>query len=85
MQSFLIGDYTTSSLFFILNANKFLQALFGNDIRIKEGSFFIGTKHADDFGDMDDDELAKQEDLDVSTCKITLSYTFLFESLFLLS
>ncbi|XP_052104237.1 zinc finger CCCH domain-containing protein 13-like [Mytilus californianus] len=46
---------------------KKLKALFGNDIRFKEGSFFIGTKHADDFGDMDDDELAKQEDLDITT------------------
>lgn len=44
------------------------QALFGDQIQITDGGRIIGTKHVDDFdSDMDDDMLADQEDLDLTT------------------
>ncbi|KAJ8301113.1 hypothetical protein KUTeg_020100 [Tegillarca granosa] len=47
---------------------KRLKALFGDQIQITDGGRIIGTKHVDDFdSDMDDDMLADQEDLDLST------------------
>ncbi|XP_033745323.1 LOW QUALITY PROTEIN: uncharacterized protein LOC117330881 [Pecten maximus] len=49
---------------------KKLKEMFGDDVKLTIGGEVIGTKGVDEFdSDMDDDKLADQEDLDLTTLK----------------
>ncbi|XP_069142672.1 eukaryotic translation initiation factor 5B-like [Argopecten irradians] len=49
---------------------KKLKEMFGDDVKLTIGGEVVGTKGVDEFdSDMDDDKLAEQEDLDLTTLK----------------
>lgn len=52
---------------------RLLKEKFGNDVSITEGGKVIATRRASDYGsDANTDDLADDEELDVSTCKCLL-------------